>query len=140
MGAERDLDRLLRAMDPVRRPGEFVFVSRREPVPLPAVATVVEDEGISYVLARADADERGFAYDFVAAWITLMVHSALDAVGLTAAVAGALAEAGISCNVIAGAHHDHLLVPADRAEEALAVLGRVAGEGRRDVAGELPGA
>jgi hypothetical protein len=125
MGAERDLDRLLRAMDPVRRPGEFVFVSRREPVPLPAVASVVEDEGISYVLARADADELGFAYDFVAAWITLTVHSALDAVGLTAAVAGALAEAGISCNVIAGAHHDHLLVPVDRAEEALTVLGRL---------------
>lgn len=126
MGAERDLDRLLRAMDPVRRPGEFVFVSRREPVPLPAVATVVEDEGTSYVLARADADELGFAYDFVAAWITLTVHSALDAVGLTAAVAGALAEAGISCNVIAGAHHDHLLVPVDRAEEALTVLGGLA--------------
>ena len=48
--------------------------------------------------------------------------SALDAVGLTAAVSRALADAGLSCNVLAGLHHDHLLVPAGRAEEALAVL------------------
>ena len=53
------------------------------------------------------------------------MHSALDAVGLTAAVAGALAEAGISCNVLAGAHHDHLLVPVDRADDALVALAQL---------------
>jgi uncharacterized protein len=51
--------------------------------------------------------------------------SALDAAGLTAAISTALADAGLSCNVIAGYHHDHLLVPADRAPEALAVLSDV---------------
>ena len=54
--------------------------------------------------------------------ITLSVHSALDGVGLTAAVAGALAEAGIACNMVAAFHHDHAFVPADDAEPALAVL------------------
>ncbi|CCA53561.1 hypothetical protein SVEN_0274 [Streptomyces venezuelae ATCC 10712] len=62
----------------------------------------------------------------MAARITLRVHSALDAVGLTAAVAGALAEAGLSCNVVAGFHHDHLFVEHARAQEALAVLDRLA--------------
>jgi uncharacterized protein len=74
------------------------------------------------VVARERADELGLSYDFAAAWITLRVHSALDAVGLTAAVSRALAHAGLSCNVLAGLHHDHLLVPAGRADEALAVL------------------
>nr|WP_269151213.1 ACT domain-containing protein [Spelaeicoccus albus] len=61
-------------------------------------------------------------YSFVAGWITLQVHSALDAVGLTAAVSTALATAEISCNVIAGNYHDHLLVPIDRLDDALGVL------------------
>ena len=91
-------------------------------------ATVREDEGLSVVLRRERADALGLAYDYVAAWITLRVHSALDAVGVTAAVSTALAAAGLSCNVIAGYHHDHLLVPADRTDEALAVLARVPSE------------
>ena len=64
----------------------------------------------------------GLTYDYVAAWITLQVHSALDAVGLTSAVSRVLAEAGLSCNVIAGYHHDHLLVSAERGHEAVALL------------------
>jgi hypothetical protein len=123
--AERDLRRLLAAMEPVPRPGEFVFAVLGDDSRLPEVApeaTVREEEGLTVVLRRERADELGLAYDFVAAWITLRVHSALDAVGLTAAVARALAGAGLSCNVLAGAHHDHLLVPAGRGDEALAVL------------------
>lgn len=89
---------------------------------LPTFATIVEDEGATAVLRREDADEAGLPYDFVGAWITLTVHSALDAVGLTAAVAAKLAEAQIACNVLAGAFHDHLLVPADRGDEALRIL------------------
>jgi hypothetical protein len=61
--------------------------------------------------------------------ITLMVHSALEGVGLTAAVAAALAEVGIACNVVAAFHHDHLLVPWDRRDEALVLLQRLATTG-----------
>ena len=125
MTGERDLRRLLAAMEPVLRPGEFVFAALGDESRLPEVApeaTVREEEGLTVVVARERADELGLAYDFAAAWITLRVRSALDAVGLTAAVSRALADAGLSGNVLAGLHHDHLLVPAGRAAEALAVL------------------
>ena len=115
-------------MAPERRPGEWVFttVPGGPPPGLDPVVTVREDEGLTIVVARAAADAAGLPYDLVTAWITLTVHSALDAVGLTAAVAGALTERGIACNVVAGALHDHLFVPADRAGEALAALGALA--------------
>jgi uncharacterized protein len=119
MSGERDLGKLLAGMRPELQPSEYVFVVGDAPR---AVATVREPDGMSSIVARADADAAGLEYDFVAAWITLTVHSALDAVGLTAEVSARLAEAGISCNVVAGARHDHLFVPADRAGEALRAL------------------
>ncbi|MGD9752675.1 MAG: ACT domain-containing protein [Acidimicrobiia bacterium] len=124
--AVRDLSRLLATLDPVRRPGTYTFVTLPADRSLPAgvtpVATIAEDEGLSLVVDVATARARGWPVGFEAAWLTCTVHSALDAVGLTAAMAGALTAAGISANVVAGHHHDHLFVPADRAAEALAVL------------------
>ncbi len=43
----------------------------------------------------------------------------------------ALAGAGISCDVLAGLHHDHLVVPEDRADDALEVLLAVTTEASR---------
>lgn len=91
------------------------------------LASVHEAEGLSVLIGEADAERLGLAFDYVAGWITLNVHSALEAVGLTAAVSTALAAANISCNVIAGNYHDHLLVPADRVNDALVVLDNLAG-------------
>ncbi|HEY8318685.1 MAG TPA: ACT domain-containing protein [Amnibacterium sp.] len=122
MSGERDLAALLRGARPLLAHPAVVLASVADPVGLPALATVVEDEGVTVVLRQQDAEERGIPFDWVGAWITLRVHSALDAVGLTGAVSAALAEAGISCNMLAGLHHDHLLVPADRAADALALL------------------
>jgi uncharacterized protein len=127
--AERDLSTLLASMEPVLRPGRFVFVVVPDDDLLDAIApeaTIREPEGVTAVVRREQADALGLPYDYVAAWITLRVHSALDAVGLTAAVSTALARAGLSCNVIAGYHHDHLLVPADRASAALDALAGLA--------------
>ncbi|SNS70753.1 hypothetical protein SAMN04488107_3506 [Geodermatophilus saharensis] len=126
MAGERDLDRLLSGMAPRRAPGTYVFTTvpgSEVPDGLTPVATVREDEGLTLVLPREEADRVGLCYDYVAARITLLVHSDLAAVGLTAAVSTALADAGISCNVLAGYHHDHLFVPADEADRALTVLG-----------------
>jgi hypothetical protein len=120
-----ELSQLLRSMAPVLHPGVYAFVSVRDPQLLGSVdmlATVREPEGLSVVVREPDAQALGLPVLFRAAWITLMVHSELQAVGLTAAFAGALAAAGIACNVIAGARHDHVFVPVDRGQEALAVL------------------
>ena len=118
--AERDLSVLLATMAPTVREPAVVLVETD--LPLPALAVIEEQEGTTRVVTQDVADEHGLAYDFVASWITLMVESDLAAVGLTAAVSTALADAGIACNVIAGYRHDHLLVPADRCDEALALL------------------
>lgn len=115
-------------MHPVRRDGEFVYVLWPHGKPLGGgiMAAVREAEGLTVVMPRADADSAGLPYDFVGAWITLEVHSSLEAVGLTAAVGAALTEAKISCNVLAGFHHDHLLVPVADADRALEVLHELA--------------
>lgn len=126
--AEVGLARLLATMSPQQRAGRFVFVTVDErPYDVELLASVVETEGLSVVVAQEDADRLGLRYDFVAGWITLQVHSSLAAVGLTAVVSAALAEEGISCNVVAGRHHDHLLVPSDRVDEAVTVLRSLTG-------------
>ena len=129
MTAEKDLHTLLASMRPDLRDGEFVYVVWPDGRPLAGAieAAVREAEGLTVVLPRAEADSLGLSYDFVGAWITLHVHSALEALGLTAAVSGALAEARISCNVLAGFHHDHLLVPVADADRALEVLHELVG-------------
>lgn len=82
-----------------------------------------EPEGLSAILPEQDALDLGLPVAFTAAWITLGVHSDLAAVGLTAAFAGALAHAGIDCNIVAGVRHDHLFVPFDQGQQAMDVLG-----------------
>ena len=122
MSGETDLALLISSMRPVVRDGEYVFVSLSSVPAVPCLATVVEAEGVTCVVERSTADEQGWPYDFVAGWITLEVHSALAAVGLTAAVSVGLANAGIPCNVLAGFFHDHLLVPVDRRDDAVRAL------------------
>lgn len=118
-----DLDQLLAALRPSMRPGEFVFVAGAE-VTEPE-AMVREREGRGFVVERSVADAQGLGYDAVFAWITLEAYSSVQAVGLTAAVSTALAAESIACNVLAGFHHDHLLVPLERAGDALAALRRL---------------
>ncbi|MFE0600566.1 ACT domain-containing protein [Streptomyces sp. NPDC058892] len=125
MNAERDLRTLLSGMRPELNEGVYVFCTvpcGTVPAGTAPVATILEPEGLTLVLRQEDADAAGLAYDYTAGWITLRIHSALDAVGLTAAFATELGAHGLSCNVIAGHHHDHLFVAADRAAEAVAVL------------------
>ncbi|WP_175108399.1 ACT domain-containing protein [Pararobbsia alpina] len=59
-------------------------------------------------MSEADTRRGGLNALFRCAWITLTVNSALEAVGLTAALATALGNSGISCNVVAGAYHDYI--------------------------------
>jgi hypothetical protein len=118
-----DLARMLATLDIDQRAGAYTFVTGDWPaLRSMAAATIDEAEGPTYVVRCEDARSVGAPVEFEAAWLTLSVWSSLEAVGLTAAVSAVLAEAGIACNALAGYHHDHLLVPLDRADEAVRVL------------------
>lgn len=125
MTGETNLQLLLREMRPILHPGEYVFCVIPDKNIINDVTFIGlfrEAEGWTVVLAREVADDLGLSYSFIASWITLTVHSALEAVGLTAAFAKALAEVNISCNVVAGFYHDHLFVPKADAEKAMKAL------------------
>lgn len=123
MAGETDLDRMLATLGVERRLGTVTYVTGEWPaLAAAALATVVEREGRTSVVPVAAAVAAGAPVGFVGVWLTLTVWSSLEAVGLTAAVSSALADAGIACNVIAGYHHDHLIVPVERADEAVSVL------------------
>lgn len=124
-GPIRDLVRLLSSLRPYLHEGEFVYCqvpAGQLPPGLHPVVTVQEAEGTTVVLPIGEAETAGLPGTFSSAWITLAVASALDAVGLTAAVSAALATDGIACNVVAGFHHDHLFVPLHSARAALTAL------------------
>lgn len=126
MAGELDLNTLLKNMNAELLPDLLVFctVAQDEPIPTSICAqlTFREREGMTIVMRREDAERAGLRYAFASRLITLTVHSALDAVGFLAAVTSRLAEAGISVNAVSAFYHDHLFVPADRADEAMAIL------------------
>ncbi|MBR1089116.1 ACT domain-containing protein [Bradyrhizobium manausense] len=130
MPAERDLTALLKNMKPELQPGIFVFCTIAANAPVPAalnpLLTFREQEGTTLVVLREEAEAAGLNCAFPSRLITLTVHSALDAVGFLAAVAARLADAGISVNAVSAFHHDHLFVPVDRADDAMAALSEIA--------------
>ncbi len=134
----RDLQTMLATLDVEIREGLWCFVGlepgddRTGALAAAAAATVDEREGRTYVVPIELATSLGLPVDFAARWLSLTVHSALDAVGLTAAFSRALADRGVPCNVLAGFHHDHLLIPSDRVDDAVSALRALresAGEG-----------
>jgi len=126
-----DLAQLLASMQPELNEGAYVFSSVQADTDvsrLVPVATFREREGLTVIVDESTALREGLPVLFRAAWITLTVHSDLQAVGLTAAVAEALTKASISCNVVAAAFHDHIFVPVERAADALVQLHRLQSE------------
>ena len=118
---------MIAGMNPVLDDAEYVFCAMADPAGAEAakavaIAFIREDEGLSLVLPASVARELGIAGGPQMQRIVLSIHSALDGVGLTAAVSGSLAQAGIACNVIAGFHHDHLFIPSGDADAALRIL------------------
>jgi uncharacterized protein len=122
---ETDLDAMLATLAVERRPGVFAYIAVEVPTPgLVAAAHALVREGrLTTIVLPVDAAERsGQSTNVQFAWLTLTVLSSLDAVGLTAVVSARLAALGIPCNVLAGYHHDHLLVPVDRVDDAIGAL------------------
>ncbi|MDF1670442.1 MAG: ACT domain-containing protein [Roseovarius sp.] len=127
MSAVRDTRAMITGMAPVLDETLYHFcVSEDETLVEHALAIFREDEGLTLILSDALAAAHGVQTDLAMRRITLSVHSALDGVGLTAAVATALAQGGIPCNMVAAYHHDHAFVPAQQAEQAMVILTELA--------------
>ena len=129
MSGEKDLNKILNSLQPCLNEGDYVFctilagdlkVSMED-----VIGSFREREGMTVVVSKEVADGLGFSYDLVFSWITLNVHSSLEATGLTAAFSTALSRENISCNVIAAYYHDHIFVPREDGSKALEVLRNV---------------
>ncbi|WP_183577155.1 ACT domain-containing protein [Mucilaginibacter sp. X5P1] len=130
MSGETDLSTLLKNMTPLLHDGDYAFctISSLTNIEInEIIASFKEIEGITLILKKETADKLKLNYGYIAAWITLTVHSSLEATGLTAAFATALANEGISCNVVAAYYHDHIFVAKKDAVRAMAALERLAG-------------
>lgn len=122
---ESDLNKLIKGLSPKLNDGEYVFASIKNIELLntsEVICTFKEKEGLTLVLERSRADQLGLKYNFIASWITLEVHSSLNAVGLTSLFTTELADNAISCNVIAGYYHDHIFVSTKDSLKTLEIL------------------
>ncbi len=125
MSGETNLKVLINNMEPVLNKGTYVFTTVKDINSIPREITVCEIkelEGTTIVLSKENADKYGLSYEYIAAWITLNIHSSLDAVGLTAAFSSELGNNNISCNVVAGYYHDHIFVDVRDQEKAMTTL------------------
>ena len=125
MSGETNLSILLQHALPEHHPGKYVFTTLASPsaeLRELAVMTMREEEGLTLILPQQIAERYDIGYEYVASWITLKIHSSLAAVGLTAAFSRALADKGISCNVVAAYYHDHIFVAIEDTETAMQTL------------------
>lgn len=126
MTGETDLQNLLGSMSPELLPAVYVFSTLPPgdtiPVGVKPVMIFREREGVTLILHESEARLAGLAFAFPSRMITLNVHSSLEAVGFMAAIATRLAAAGMGVNPVSAYFHDHLFVPADRADEAIRLL------------------
>ena len=125
MNGESDLKMLLRNMEPIVVPGEYVFCSiqesQLEELEYPLLV-FKESEGPTVIVTKVLAEKNEL--DFSSSWglVSLSIHSNLEAVGFLAAITSHLAEVGISVNIVSAFYHDHLFVPYERVDEAMSIL------------------
>ncbi|WP_299874573.1 ACT domain-containing protein [uncultured Cocleimonas sp.] len=125
-----EIEELLKSMSPEIRGGEYAFCTvggeLADYVHLNPLATYIEAEGLTLILAVETAEKANIPYEGKYKQITLTVHSSLEAVGLTAAVAAKLTAYNISANVVAAFYHDHIFVQSEKADEAITALKELA--------------
>lgn len=129
MEGEKNLEKLLKTMKPSLNEGDYVFCTINDITTIASSDIIMffrEQEGFTVIIKKELADSLKLEYSFVASWITLTVHSSLEAVGLTAAFSKALSQEGISCNVVAAFYHDHIFVGKNDTDKAMIILNRFA--------------
>ncbi|KAJ6095787.1 hypothetical protein N7486_006533 [Penicillium sp. IBT 16267x] len=138
MSGEKNLTTLLSTMQPILDPQTYVFITTAQPLSSLPLTTLnpqliaQETEGMTIVTTEALAMSHGFKETvFPCRKISLTIHSSLEAVGLIAAITHRLKDHKISTNVVSGFFHDHIYVPAGRAEDAMRVLGELAEDAKR---------
>jgi len=132
ISGEKNLAKLIESMTPQLLNNEYIFgtlefgtlkhIDYQQLSVLEPIGTFQEKEGLTVILTKEKANQHNVSYQGVFKCITLNVHSSLDAVGLTAAVASALAQENISANVVAAYFHDHIFIASKDADNALKAL------------------
>lgn len=126
---ETDLQRLLAGLAPelASRPRAIRSQAADASVPAATIMLFREDEGVTTVV-EVDESPDGSCDEPLWAQITLRIHSSLEAVGMMAAIANALAARDIPCNAVSAYYHDHLFVPWSRRDDAIAALQALTGD------------
>ena len=122
MDGERNLDALLKTMQPHLMDGEWVFRTSESSFDAATFETAIlmfrEQEGITIITPATPSDEGHPTW----AMITLSIHSSLEAVGFLAAITTALAAIDIPVNAVSAYYHDHIFVPYGRRDDAMECL------------------
>lgn len=122
---EFDLDVLIQSMEPILCDETYVFVTVKNNFNTDALSPLMifrEREGTSLIIKQQEAEVAGIDYEFPCRMITLNIHSSLEAVGFLARITQRLAKLQMGVNPVSGFYHDHLFVPENRAQDALAEL------------------
>ena len=130
MSGLTNLSELLSSLEPELLSGEYVFATVEEErlpefLPFRPMGMFLEAEGLTLILPKHTADRFEITTSAPLRCITMNVHSSIEAVGMTAAMAAALTDEGISANVVAAYYHDHIFVPSVDADRAVAALQRL---------------
>lgn len=136
---ETNLNSIFSSLSPILSPETYVFITTTQPLsslPLAALQPILlfqEAEGLTLITTKESAESHGLEYAFPCKWISLKVHSSLEAVGMMAAISTKFTDLGVSSNVVSGYFHDHVFVPEGKERVAMRGLEELTREAMNDV-------